>query len=356
MTVPLRKQSVTAQDVARLAGVSRAVVSRALSNNGSISAQARERVLRAASELGYQVNFLAQGLNRQRSQLIGVVVSRIGDPFRSSLLDALLCEIQQRGFQTLVAEIRSEADLADTLRRFTQFRVSGVIVTSGQPPQALVNECVQQQVPVVGINRQPDIPLVDYVCSDNVAGARLAAGQLCQAGCRRFGWLNSEGSTWAGRVRGEAFREVLCDLGIDVARQLVTLSAPEEGYDGGLRAAAVLETLPEGIFVANAQLATGFLDGMKQRGRQAPDDFQIIGFDNTPQTAQYSYQLTTLHQDVAGIARQALTCLIERAVDPQRPSRTIWMGVALVHRRTSPRIGGQAGGDAQAVAKTDASA
>jgi DNA-binding LacI/PurR family transcriptional regulator len=125
-----RKQSVTAQDVAHRAGVSRAVVSRALSNNGSISPDTRERVLRAAEELGYQVNFLAQGLNRRRSHLIGVMVSRISDPFRSSLLDALLGEIQRRGFQALVSEIRSEQDLARTLRRFAQFRVSGVIVTS----------------------------------------------------------------------------------------------------------------------------------------------------------------------------------------------------------------------------------
>ena len=172
-----RKQSVTAQDVAHRAGVSRAVVSRALSNNGSISPDTRERVLRAAEELGYQVNFLAQGLNRRRSHLIGVMVSRISDPFRSSLLDALLGEIQRRGFQALVSEIRSEQDLARTLRRFAQFRVSGVIVTSGQPPESLVNECVSQQIPVVGINRQPDIPFVDYVCSDNVCGATLPAGQ-----------------------------------------------------------------------------------------------------------------------------------------------------------------------------------
>ncbi len=111
-------------------------VSRALSNNGSISPDARARVLRAAEELGYQVNFLAQGLNRQRSHLIGVIVSRISDPFRSTLLDALLNEIQRQGFQALVSEIHSEQDLAQTLRRFAQFRVSGVIVTSGQPPEA----------------------------------------------------------------------------------------------------------------------------------------------------------------------------------------------------------------------------
>ena len=142
-----RKPSVTAQDVARRAGVSRAVVSRALSSNGSISPDARARVLRAAEELGYQVNFLAQGLNRQRSHLIGVIVSRISDPFRSTLLDALLNEIQRQGFQALVSEIHSEQDLAQTLRRFAQFRVSGVIVTSGQPPEALASVTATNATP-----------------------------------------------------------------------------------------------------------------------------------------------------------------------------------------------------------------
>lgn len=336
MSSASRKQSVTAQDVAYRAGVSRAVVSRALSNNGSISPATRERVLRAATELGYQVNFLAQGLNRRRSHLVGVIVSRISDPFRSSLLDALLSEIQRCGFQALVSEIHSEKDLAHTMRRFAQFRVSGVIVTSGQPPESLVNECVSQQIPVVGINRQPDIPFVDYVSSDNVYGATLAAGQLVRNGCRRFGWLNTAHSTWAGRMRGEAFYQALQTLGVETAHNLQSIIAPAEGYDGGFQAAVGADETLEGIFCANAQLACGFLDGMRQRGRHSPDDFQLIGFDNTPQTAQYSYQLTTLHQDVEEISRQALTRLLERADDPLQPSRTIWVDVQLISRRTSP--------------------
>lgn len=331
----LIKQSVTAEDVARRAGVSRAVVSRALSNNGSISPATRERVLLVAKELGYQVNFLAQGLNRRRSHLIGVIVSRINDPFRSSLLDGLLGEIQRHGFQALVTEIRSEQELEDTLRHFAQFRVSGVIVTSGKPPEALVNECVQQQIPVVGINRQPDIPGVDYVCSDNAAGAALAAEQLVRGGCRRFGWLNNDNSTWAGRMRGEAFRLALDELGVDTARNLVTLLAPQEGYDGGMQAASAIKSPPEGIFCANAQLACGFLDGMRQQGKDAPQDFQLIGFDNTPQTAQYGYRLTTLNQNVAEISRLALMHLLERARDPLQPSRTSWVKVDLIHRHTS---------------------
>ncbi|WLI75315.1 LacI family DNA-binding transcriptional regulator [Kosakonia sp. H02] len=331
------KQTVTAEDVAKRAGVSRAVVSRALSNNGSISPTTKEKVLRAAQELGYQVNFLAQGLNRQRSHLIGVIVARIGDPFRSSLLEGLLHEIQRRGYQALVTEITGEQDLVTTLRRFTQFRVSGVVVTSGKPPEAIVNECVSQQIPVVGINRDPDIPRVDFVCSDNSAGAHLAADQLFRAGCRHFGWLNNCDSTWAGRMRGDAFYQALRAYGVTAVRAFM---ANEEGYTGGFQTALACEgDLPDGIFCANAQLACGFLDGMRQRGKFAPQDFQLIGFDNTPQSGQFSYQLTTLHQDVAEISRRALTRLLERAKNPLQPSRVEWVKVDLIHRQTSPRIG-----------------
>jgi len=332
------RQNVTAKDVASKAGVSRAVVSRALSNNGSISPATRARVLQVAEELGYQVNFLAQGLNRQRSHLIGVIVSHISDPFRSSLLDGLLGEIQRHGFQALVTEIHNEQELAETLRNFTQFRVSGVIVTSGKPPETLVNQCVQQHIPVVGINRQPDIPGVDYVCSDNVAGATLAANQLVRAGCRRFGWLNTQNSTWAGRMRGEAFAQALQQSGVNIELDLVTLVAGQEGYQGGFHAATQTGQDLHGIFCANAQLACGFLDGMRQRGKNAPEDFQLVGFDNTPQTEQYSYQLTTLHQDIMALSQQALAHLLARTRNPTQPSQTSWVKVSLIHRRTSPSI------------------
>lgn len=332
------KQNITAQDVARKAGVSRAVVSRALSNNGSISPTTRARVLLVAEELGYQVNFLAQGLNRQRSHLIGVIVSHISDPFRSSLLDGLLGEIQRHGFQALVTEIHNAQELAETLRNFTQFRVSGVVVTSGKPPESLVNQCVQQQIPVVGINRQPDIPGVDYVCSDNAAGAELAAKQLVDAGCQRFGWLNNHNSTWAGKMRGEAFVQALQQCGVNTQQNLLSLTAIQEGYEGGFQAALQWTDGIQGIFCANAQLACGFLDGMRQQGKTAPDDFQLIGFDNTPQTAQYSYQLTTLHQDVGALSRQALIYLLSRTRNPALPSQISWVNVSLIHRRTSPPI------------------
>lgn len=333
--------SVTAQDVAKRAGVSRAAVSRTFSNNGSVAQNTRKKILKAADELGYQVNFLAQGLNRQRSQLIGVVVARLSDPFRSSLLEGLLSEIQSKGYQALVTEVRDANELEMTIRRFTQFRVSGVIVTSGQPPERLVKECVQLNIPVVGINRHMDISNVDFVCSNNNMAALLASAQLINSGCTSVGWLNYKDSTWSGINRGQAFSRIILQEYSFNQSDLLEITTPTDGYEGGRKAAhnycKQLKKV-DGIFCANAQLACGFLDGMRENGFDAPDDFLIIGFDNTLQTSQYSYRLTTIHQDVKTTAQQVLSCLESRGKDPNIVQRFQEIPVKLVVRNTSPDI------------------
>ncbi|GAB3485624.1 LacI family DNA-binding transcriptional regulator [Marinomonas epiphytica] len=331
--------TVTAQDVALKAGVSRAAVSRTFTNNGSIAPKTREKVLKAAKELGYQVNFLAQGLNRKRSQLIGVVVARLSDPFRSHLLEGLLEEIQNKGYQALVMEVRNPQALEDIIRRFTQYRVSGVIVTSGQPPVELIQECVHHDIPVVGINRYMDIPNVDFVCSDNEQGALLALEQLMLHGCRHLLWLNYHKSTWGGIERGEAFRRKIQTIASDLRPHLSELTAPHDGYEGGRKAAQKWYEqggAVDGVFCANDQLACGFLDAMRELGLEPPRDFKIIGFDDTPQASYYSYQLSSVAQNIGETAKRALHCLATRGANPSIEQRIDRVPVELVSRQTAP--------------------
>ncbi len=333
-----KTNAVTAQDVANLAGVSRSAVSRTFTENGSISDSTKQKVLKAAEQLGYQVNFLAQGLNRRRSQLIGVVVAHLSDPFRSCLLEALLAEIKLKGYQALVTEVRQGDELDETMRRFTQYRVSGVIVTSGQPPVQLVRECLAFGIPVVGINRAIDLPKVDIVCSDNAMGATLAANQLIYSNCANIGWLNYKYSTWSGSNRGENFKQVLEEWQKQPQHSLINIETESNGYEGGRTAAhQFIESGQQldGVFCATALMACGFLDGMREKGLNAPDDFQIIGFDNTPMTAQYSYRLTTIEQNVCETAKRALWCLETRACNEELEQRIELISVSLISRNTT---------------------
>ncbi|VDR30380.1 lac repressor [Raoultella terrigena] len=121
-------------------------------------------------------------------------------------------------------------------------------------------------------------------------------------------------------MRGEAFYQALTALGVDTRRDLQPLFASLEGYEGRAAGRRRRRRRAGGDFLPPTRSwPAAFLTACAQRGKEAPADFQLIGFDNTPQTAQYSYRLTTLHQDVAEISRQALTRLLERASDPLQP-------------------------------------
>jgi DNA-binding LacI/PurR family transcriptional regulator len=326
---------VTAQAVADRAGVSRATVSRIMSGQARVAVETRDRVLEAASALGYQVNMLGRGMNRQRSDLVGIVVRGATDPYRASLFEALLREIDGRGLQSLVSEIGDEAALDRTIARFLQYRVTGVLVTSGAPPIALAEQCARLGIPVVAINRAVAIDGVDAVLSDNETGGRLAAQALLAAGCRHLGFLGVEGGTYSGLARSAAFVSALAPALAAGRATFRPITAAGPDHAAGAAAAATAWDAPlDGLFCASDVLACGFLDGARAAGRTAPRDFSIIGFDDVPPADLAPYRLTTIRQDAGRVAARAVALMLERAEDPGRPAIIEAVPVALVLRAT----------------------
>ena len=338
MSNSVKAKNITAQDVADLAGVSRAAVSRTFSNKGSVAEHTRQKVLEAAKKLGYQVNILAQSLNRQRSDLVGLVTTTTRDPFRSLLLEHLIKQIQQAGFQALVTEVESAQDLEQTLQKFIQFRVSGVIITSGRPPAEFAKECVRCEIPVVVINRETDLVNVDVVKSDNSAGAELAAKALLAANCKRLAYLNVRNDTYSSSARGAAFIKAIAEEMVDNTVSFDQIIAEYPRYEGGAKVAREVfanGVKYDGIFCANDLLACGFIDGARNAYQyRAPQDFCIIGFDDIPVANFESYELTTIRQDTSAIAKQALELLRERATQNDRPQVIQNINVELVTRNS----------------------
>ncbi|MFT5708637.1 MAG: DNA-binding LacI/PurR family transcriptional regulator [Oceanospirillaceae bacterium] len=336
-----KAKSITAQDVADLAGVSRAAVSRTFSKRGSVAPATRQKVLDAAKTLGYQVNILAQSLNRQRSDLVGLVTTTIRDPFRSLLLEHLIKQIQLAGYQALVTEVESAEDLEQTLQKFIQFRVSGVIITSGRPPAEFAKECVRCEIPVVVINRETDLANADVVKSDNSMGAELAAKCLLDANCKNIAYLNVENDTYSSSARGAAFLKAIAQDIVDSRVSFEQIVAQYPRYEGGVKVAKKVFAdgcKYDGIFCANDLLACGFIDGARSAyNLKAPKDFCIVGFDDIPVAEFESYQLTTIRQNAAGIARQALALLKQRAADNSKVQVVEDIAVELITRSTVRR-------------------
>lgn len=331
---------ITAADVARKAGVSRSAVSRTFTEGASVSPETRDKVQRAAEALGYQVNMLARGVIQRQSNLVGVVVKGFDDPFLQSLLGPITHHLALRSLAPLLMDASEPAQLATSLRHLLQYRIAGVILTSGTPPIQLAKEYLRLRVPVAMINRAPDLEGVDVVNSDHFEGGAVAARALLAAGARQLVFLGSEMATYSARMRGEGFVQTLAPAvqrGDIVLRSVQAASATYAGgFDAARRLLAQAQSRPEGVFCANDVLACGLVDGARQLlGLRVPEDFQVIGFDDIPMAGLSAYALTTLHQDVNALAQGAVACLVERMAEPDMPRRTLLLPVALVARATA---------------------
>lgn len=331
---------ITAADVARKAGVSRSAVSRTFTEGASVSPETREKVQRAAEALGYQVNMLARSMIQRQSNLVGVVVKGFDDPFLQSLLGPITHHLALRSLAPLLMDASEPAQLAKSLRHLLQYRIAGVILTSGTPPIQLAQEYLRLRVPVAMINRAPDLEGVDVVNSDHFEGAALAARTLLASGARKLVFLSSSRTTYSARVRGEGFVQALAAAVQRGEASLRHFDASGATYAGGFEAAQTLladaQNRPDGVFCANDVLACGLVDGARrQYGLQVPADFQVIGFDDIPMAGLSAYGLTTLRQNVDALAESAVACLAERMAEPDMPSRTLQLPVALVTRATS---------------------
>ena len=192
----------TAADVAARAGVSRSAVSRTFTPGASVSPATRERVLKAADELGYQVNRLARSVIQRQSTLVGVVVPGMHNEFVVQLLGPIMRNLARHSLTPLLMDVRDPVQMESSLRYLLQYRVAGVIFTSGSPPIELAREYLRLQVPVAMINRDANLESVDVVSSDNRHGGALAAHCLIAAGARRLAYVNLPTGTYSGVSRG----------------------------------------------------------------------------------------------------------------------------------------------------------
>jgi DNA-binding LacI/PurR family transcriptional regulator len=319
-------RKVTSFDVARLAGVSRAAVSRAFTQDASVSPQMRAKVHEAAKQLGYRVNYLARSLNGNRSDLVGVVAAGLDNPFRSLQIEAISRALLARNFRPILLPTSSAADVSDVVSQVLHYSVSGVIITSDAPPTELCQECAARGVPIVLINKGDELPLVDRLISDDATAGQLAATRLVAGGARRPAVMAAVEVSYTARRRKAAFLQSCADLGVE-ARYL---PVPRNDYASGHAAAADLAAWGiDGLFCINDYLACGVIDRMA-RDRQTA--LRIIGHDDIPQASWGAYDLTTIAQPVEPQAMQAIDLLVSRMADPAQPARTEATAVSLVQR------------------------
>jgi DNA-binding LacI/PurR family transcriptional regulator len=301
------KRRTTADDVARVAGVSRSAVSRAFTPGASVSEDTRQRVRQAATQLGYAPNAIARMLIKRQNNLIGVVMSDPTNTFLSHLLTRLLDRLQGAGYFPLLFRVSQREDFDTVLPTVLQYQVGAIFVTGSTPNPQVAALCLNAGTPVCVLNRWVTGEYPGHVIScDHELGGRLAADELVRAGHRRIALVTSVGelSTHQARVRG--FTRRLQELG-------QTLAGFEDGaptHDSGFASAMRLlssSARPDALFCTSDMLAFGALDAARKLGLVVPADLGVLGFDDVEMAAWPGYDLSTIHQPVHAVVESALS-------------------------------------------------
>lgn len=309
----------TSKDVARLAGVSQATVSRVLSGESNVSVATRACVLEAIERSGYSPNHSARAMRTRRSGTVGIVASRLTNPFYPELLEALNRSLSRAGLRMILwdAELLGEAPAVDAIRAGL---VDGVIFTTIERGSPSLRAALERGAPVVLVNRPaPDLPC-DQVASANRAGGRRIAHYMVRHGRRRFAMLAGPGSVDTGTEREYGFRDGLLEAGVaaeDIGRVEGDFTHAS-GYEG-MHCAMDKGPRPDAIFCVNDLIALGALDAARVMGIAVPEEAWVVGYDDIAMSGWAAYDLTTAEQPKQAMADAVVELLQARMAEPGRP-------------------------------------
>jgi LacI family repressor for deo operon, udp, cdd, tsx, nupC, and nupG len=340
----LTKKTPTIQDVARHANVSAATVSRALSNPQRVSEATRARVAEAVRTTGYTINQAARSLRLRAARTILIALPNIGNPFYSTILDAVVTEAGARGYAVLVANPFSGSLQTWVAEYFSSNRVDGLLLFDGSIDTRQLHQLPVHggNIPlVVSYDELPD-PLVSSVTTDNQEAAVRAVRYLISLGHRRIGHVVGHSRNQLPNERLVGFRKAMAEAGLPVVPEWIIQGdySMGSGYAAG-QAIAAMKERPTAMFCGNDEMSIGFISAMREHDLECPRDISVIGFDDIAVAAHCWPPLTTMRQPRDQIGRRATETLIdmlESDRSERRPVRVV-LKSELVVRKSARAIG-----------------
>ena len=308
----MTQRAVTAEEVARLAGVSQSAVSRAYTPGASVAPKTREKVLAAARELGYRPNAMARTLITDRSRIIGVVMAYLDNMLYPDALEKLAAGLRRRGYQMLLFTGFRDRHSDPVLEQIMQYRVDGLLLASTTLSSDLSDECAAAGVPVVMFNRTTGHPLCSSVTSDNRDGGRQIAEFLVAGGHRRFAYVAGAALSSTNRDREAGFREGLARHGIaDIAHERGNLNI--EDARAAARRLFAADDPPDAVFVGSDHMALAVMETARHEfGLGVPGDVSIVGYDDVGAASWPSFSLTSFTLPLAPMVDAAVALMMEQ--------------------------------------------
>jgi DNA-binding LacI/PurR family transcriptional regulator len=336
-----RRPAPTLEEVARLAAVSTATVSRVVNHSPKVRPDTRKAVEKAIARLGYVPNRAARSLVTKRTDTIALVVSEsesrvFSDPFFPSIVQGISSAIADTELQLLLLLARGEREHVKVERYIRHGHVDGVILMSLHGEDPLPRALTDAGIPTVLSGRPRPGERLPYVDADNRGGARAATAHLLSAGRGKVATITGPLDMTVGVDRFEGYADALRDSGQRLRKGLVEHG--DFSREAGARAMkALLRRHPklDGVFVANDPMAIGALETLQALGRRVPDDVALIGFDDVEEAASTSPPLTTVRQPLELMTQAMAELLLRRIEDATVDAEFVVCPTRLIHRASA---------------------
>jgi len=297
----------TIRDVARRAEVSVASVSRALNGLDNVRAETRERVIKAAADLGYVPHAGARSLSLARAHAIGVVLPDLHGEFFSECVRGMDKEASRRGYLLLLSNMHDDSEQAAVALRAMRGRVDGLLVMAPHIEAAALERTLPQALPAVLINGPAQIDSRPALRFDNRAGAAAMIDHLIANGYRRIVHIAGAAGNIDADERAQGYSAAMRGHGLEPV--IIPGNFTEEAGEAAARRILSGEFACDAVFAANDMMAIGCLHMLRNGGRRVPEDVAVAGFDDVP-LARY-LALTTMRVNIAEIGARAVARLID---------------------------------------------
>ncbi|GAB2715321.1 LacI family DNA-binding transcriptional regulator [Nocardia thraciensis] len=330
--------AVTIREVAALAGVSAATVSRVLNGDPRVAEDLRERVDAAVAKLGYRPNSQARSLRTRATRVLGLIIADIQNPFFTALARGVEDAASERDYSVVLAN--SDESL-DKEQRYLEVaaaeRMAGVILAPSSTTASRIDALTDRGIPVVAIDRRLRRADIDSVTVNNQKAAQQAVDHLVAAGARRIAMITgpADASTATSRLAG--YRAALRAAGLRPDPALEVRG--DYRIEGGRAAARTLLARPgrpDGLFVGNNLMMVGALAALAQAGVTFPDDLLLAGFDEMS-WAGFAPPITLVEQPSYEIGRRATELLLRRVSGDHSPPQRLVLPAHLRPRASTHR-------------------
>lgn len=310
-----KKKGISIKEIAKLSHVSVATVSRVINNNGRFSEETRRKVQSVIDEYGYTTNMAAKSLRMSKSKTVGLIVPNIDNEWFSHLVLEIEKFFFDKNYSVFICNTsQDEKKEIAYFKSLDSKLVDGIICISGI--EEIPTDAITRDIPIVCIDRKPkNHTNTYYVESNHYSGGYLATEELIKKGCKNIVIISRKKTLSYNKQRMAGYRQALSDYQLQENKDLqLFLDFSEKNYEGARDAVnrLIKSNIPfDGIFAMNDWRAYGAMVALAENNIRVPEDVKVIGFDDTSISHASHPSMSTIHQDIPGLAFQASSLLLD---------------------------------------------